>query len=282
MSNATKENLKGSVRGYRSRRKLFYTSFFLSSVVAIFLFIFIVIVGNGNDNGNGNGESEINNAEVNIRRTDERKSANEIIGTLSAHPLRSIDYGVKKTPVVMIRSTLSKSLHQRFLQELLYSCTEKELNLNTEVDNRVKVPYYIYEGYFHSLRTNDKIFSRNPNPMIGKDFMKPPAERFTRAFFDTFRYVNRNIFNKLKDDLYQASSSLSSDHNKDDICSILANWIDKGQHFGDLSIQIHYGKGNIEKLKSGAAWHTGACCVSNMFIYPLTSFLVTFLHKNRC
>eukprot|EP00579_Thalassiosira_antarctica_P024248 CAMPEP_0201985660 /NCGR_PEP_ID=MMETSP0904-20121228/87784_1 /ASSEMBLY_ACC=CAM_ASM_000553 /TAXON_ID=420261 /ORGANISM="Thalassiosira antarctica, Strain CCMP982" /LENGTH=175 /DNA_ID=CAMNT_0048539397 /DNA_START=56 /DNA_END=583 /DNA_ORIENTATION=- len=45
---------------------------------------------------------------------------------------------------------------------------------------------------------------------------------------------------------------------KEDVCYVLAKWIDKGFHFGDLSVQIHYGRGNEEKLTSGAAWHADA------------------------
>lgn len=115
---------------------------------------------------------------------------------------------------------------------------------------------YVYEGYYHSLPTEDKIYSKNPNPLIGKDFMKPAAGSFTRAFFDAFRHVNSEIFDKLKKDLMQASSFNST--GIEDVCYLFAQWIEKGHHFGDLSIQIHYGKGNEDKLASGAAWHADA------------------------
>jgi hypothetical protein len=39
---------------------------------------------------------------------------------------------------------------------------------------------------------------------------------------------------------------------------VLAQWIEKGHHFGDLSVQIHYGVGNEQKLKPGQAWQTDA------------------------
>jgi hypothetical protein len=37
---------------------------------------------------------------------------------------------------------------------------------------------------------------------------------------------------------------------------VLAQWIEKSHHFGDLSVQIHYGVDDEQKLKSGQAWHT--------------------------
>ena len=39
---------------------------------------------------------------------------------------------------------------------------------------------------------------------------------------------------------------------------MLAQWIEKSHHFGDLSVQIHYGVGNEQKLKPGQAWQTDA------------------------
>lgn len=156
----------------------------------------------------------------------------------------------------MIQNKLDDQLHKRFLEEHLYSCTEDELNHIPELDNRVKEPVYVYEGYYHSLPTNKKIYSRNPNPLIGKDFDKPPASLFTRAFYDAFRYINKDVFDTLKHNLLAQSSYNTT--KQEDVCYILANWIDKDKHFGDLSIQIHYGKGNEQKLISGAAWHTDA------------------------
>lgn len=265
--NETKENLKGSVKSYNSRRNFIHSTFIFIflSVAVIFIFKSVTVKDFGERKSNAITESlRQNNNKLQFSLNDEKHNKHiidsvesnkmniEIFGTISSNPIRNIDYGVQNTPIVMIKSELSKSLHERFLKEFLYSCTETELNLNTDLDNRVKVPYYIYEGYFHSLPTNNKIYSRNPNPLIGKDFMKPPADAFSRAFFDTFRYVNKDIFTKLKDNLLQASSHEA----KDDDLSILASWIEKDYHFGDLSIQIHYGKGNIEKLNN--CWHTDA------------------------
>ncbi|KAL7549340.1 hypothetical protein ACHAWF_012610 [Thalassiosira exigua] len=165
----------------------------------------------------------------------------------------------------MIRDSMDGQLHRRLLEEHMFSCSETELNDISELDNRVKVPVYIFEGYYHSLPSNEAVYSKNPNPMIGKDFMKPAASPLLRAFFEAFRAVNSQIFDKLKQDLLQASSfDDSSDSieensaNPKDVCYLFAEWIDRGLHFGDLSIQIHYGQGNEKKLKSGVAWHNDA------------------------
>lgn len=186
----------------------------------------------------------------------------EKVGTISNHPIRSIEYGVQSTtPVVMIRSSLDERLLQRLLEEHLYSCTEDELNHNfPELDNRVDAPVYVYEGYYHSLPTSKKVYSKNPNPLIGTDFDKPAATPFTRAFYDAFRVVNKDIFDRLKQDLIAASSfnNETMEEGREDVCHLLAKWIERGYHFGDLSVQIHYGRGNEEKLTSGRAWHTDA------------------------
>jgi hypothetical protein len=115
---------------------------------------------------------------------------------------------------------------------------------------------YVYEGYYHSLPTSQTVYSKNPNPFIGTDFDKPAATPFTRAFYQAFRSVNKEIFDTLKYNLLEASTFKATGN--DDVCSVLAQWIDKGYHFGDLSIQIHYGQGNEQKLKSGVAWHQDA------------------------
>lgn len=181
-------------------------------------------------------------------------------GTIANLPIRNIDFGVQSTPVVMIRASLDEQLHKRFLEEHLYSCLEEDLNSIQELDNRVKPPVYVYEGYYHSLpSTSEEIYSKNPNPLIGKDFMKPAAPPFTRAFYDAFRVVNKEIFDKLKDNLLEASSfNNNNTMAEENVCYLLAKWIEKGYHFADLSIQIHYGRGNNEKLTSGVAWHTDA------------------------
>lgn len=157
----------------------------------------------------------------------------------------------------MIRASLHEQLHKRFLEEHLYSCLEVELNRIPELDNRVNAPIYVYEGYYHSLPTSEPVYSKNPNPLKGFDFMKPAASPFTRAFYDAFRHVNKEIFDRLKHELLRVSS-FNSTNTKEDVCYVLAKWIDKGFHFGDLSVQIHYGRGNEEKLTSGAAWHADA------------------------
>ncbi|KAL7534153.1 hypothetical protein ACHAXR_005665 [Thalassiosira sp. AJA248-18] len=179
-------------------------------------------------------------------------------GTIVDHPIHKVDYGVQNTPVVMIRASLDDQLLDRFLEEHLYSCPEEELHDFPGLDNRVKKPVYVYEGYYHSLPTSETVYSKNPNPFIGSDFDKPSASPFTRAFYDAFRVANKEIFDRLKQNLLLASSFNNNTMQEEDACYILATWIDKGYHFGDLSIQIHYGQGNEDKLTSGRAWHTDA------------------------
>lgn len=233
---ATKENRKGYTRSFYNRRR---------PIAATCLLIFVSVL--------------IWWLHVVHERSLERPPVlvSERAGTVAERPLRNINYGVQSTPVVMIRTSLDPKLHKRFLEEHgPYSCLEAELNRIPELDNRVKVPTFVYEGYYHSLPTSEKVYSMNPNPLIGRDFMKPAASPFTRAFYDAFRHVNKEIFDRLKLDLLTASRL--SNNAEEDICYILAQWIERGVHFGDLSVQIHYGRGNEAKLTSGAAWHTDA------------------------
>ena len=233
-SSYTKENQKGHSRSYNYRRRIVIVLCILISVSFVIWQLF----------------SKLSTSSISSSTSDN-------VGVISNQPIRNIEYGVQSTtPLVMIHSKLDDQLHKRFLEEFLYSCTEDELNNIHELDNRVKEPVYVYEGYYHSMPTNEKIYSRNPNPMIGKDFDKPPASQFTRAFYDAFRYINRDIFDTLKHNLLAQSSYNNT--KQEDVCYILANWIEMDKHFGDLSIQMHYGKGNEQKLISGAAWHTDA------------------------
>ena len=188
--------------------------------------------------------------------TRSQSTTNVDLGSLTDRPIHKINYGVQSTPLVMIRSSLDEELLTRFLEEHLYSCAEDELNNIKELDNRVKEPVYVYEGYYHSLQTSKHVFSRNPNPLIGKDHHKPAAEPFTRAFFDAFRVVNNDIFDSLRKRLVEASAF--EETQTEDVAYMMAKWIEQGHHFGDLSIQIHYGDGNEQKLTSGMAWHTDA------------------------
>lgn len=235
--NTTKENRKGHTRSYYYRRKLVIAAVLL--VLALKL-IWPVIV-------------ECINVAFALSYPK-----NE--GSISDHAIRSINYGVQNTPVVMIRSKLDDQLLHRFLEEHLYSCSEKELNDIHELDNRVKPPVYVYEGYYHSLSTSDTIWSKNPNPLIGTDFDKPASPPFTRAFYSAFRDTNKNIFDTLKYNLLEASTYYNNNNTmqEEDVCYLLAQWLERGLHFGDLSVQIHYGHGNEQKLISGAAWHTDA------------------------
>lgn len=237
---ATKENLKGRARSYNyyfQRRPIFVVVAFILLSAAISI-VWRLVTSRS-------------------RRVAAVANGNENYGKVANRPLHAIERGVQSTPLVMIRSSLDDDLLQRFLEEHLYSCPEKELQDVPGLDVRVHPPVYVYEGYYHSiLQTDETIYSRNPNPLIGKDFDKPPASKFTRAFYDAFRFVNKEIFDRLKHNLLRASSYNKT--GKEDVCYVLAKWIERDYHFGDLSIQIHYGQGNKEKLVSGMAWHTDA------------------------
>jgi hypothetical protein len=238
----TKENHKGSTRSYyHSERK--------SRTIVVGLVLWLVAT-----------VAYIVRIRIHGRTGPEPQ---EFLGRWNDVPLHPIDRGVDDTPLVMIRSQLPDDLLQRFLLEHLYSCDEDGLNAVPELDNRVKPPVYVYEGYYHSLPTSGTVYSKNPNPLIGRDFDKPAAAPFTRAFFQAVRTVNRDVFDTLSERLLEASSSsCPSNHNGTqpdvEVSCLLARWIRTGRHFGDLSVQIHYGKGNQDKLASGRAWHTDA------------------------
>ena len=65
-----------------------------------------------------------------------------------------------------------------------------------------------------------------------------------------------DIFDSLRERLLEASAFEESQ--KEDVSYMIAKWIEQGHHFGDLSVQIHYGSSNEQKLVSGQAWHTDA------------------------
>jgi hypothetical protein len=196
--------------------------------------------------------------------------------------IHQIEYGVplgkdSRVPLVMIRLKLNPNVHERFLQYPMFSCDESELSTFKELDNRVKPPVYIYEGYFHSLPTNEAIFSRNPNPLIAIDFMKPAAGLSIRAFFEAFRSINKKIFDKISNELITSSYTYSREKPEQDICFILAKWIQNGYLFGDLSIQFHYGRGN--EATFNRAWHSDA--ENSLFHLAVTIRGNRVLHSKR-
>lgn len=163
-------------------------------------------------------------------------------------PIHTIEYGIfrnrpKRTPFVMIRSKLGPQVYSRFLDSPLFSCPQSELesyHLHSAVDYpKSKATHTYYEGYFHSLKTSDPIFSRNPRS--GKEFQKPAAGDFIRAFYEAFRRVNAQVFDRLRLDLNTSAISRHPRDPEEDICGILAKWIGDGLHFGDLSVQLHFG-----------------------------------------
>ena len=165
-SSSTKENQKGNTRSYNNRRRIVIILCILISVSFVIRQLFAKLLTSST-----NSISD--------------KIGSEKVGRISNQPIRNIEYGVQSTtPLVMIQSRLDDQLHKRFLEEHLYSCDEDELNSIPELDNHVKEPVYVYEGYYHSMPTSEKFYSRNPNPLIGKDFNKPPSDQFTRAFYD--------------------------------------------------------------------------------------------------
>lgn len=200
---------------------------------------------------------------TNIENQTHSSHADLKIITNSINPREKsvIVYGVpldsqKRTPLSMLHMSIDNLILDHFLEESMFSCEEIELNNFDGLENRVKVPIYIYEGYYHSLKTKDKIFSKNPNPKIGLDFMKPPASNFIRSFYEAFRIANQGFLDRLREELVADAKSRISSESESDVCLEFAKWIDEGRIFGDLSIQIHYGKGNEETFPN--AWHTDA------------------------
>jgi len=251
-----KENRKGSTQrfySYYKRRRII-----ISALVLLSLIIFTIFCKRSKSKTSGKQHGQ---------------AATKVVGSL----VHQIEYGVQSTPMVMIRSSLDEKLLQRFLEEHLYSCAEDELKNIQGLENRVKEPVFVYEGYYHSLQTNKNVFSKNPNPLIGKDEHKPAAAPFTRAFFDAFRVVNKDVFDTLRENLVKASGFKETQN--EDVSYMLAKWIERGHHFGDLSVQIHYGRGNEEKLVSGQAWHTDAA--NSLLHLAVTLRGYRILHSRR-
>ena len=114
----------------------------------------------------------------------------------------------------MIRKNIDNDVLDKFLQSPMFSFkTESELPsllLTKAVDfPRSRNSHTYYEGYFHSLRTSDPIYSRNPRS--GKEFMKPPADDFIRSFYESFRRLNENSFKKLEQQLENLKSRYDND-----------------------------------------------------------------------
>lgn len=176
-------------------------------------------------------------------------SEKEKVGRIVHHPLHNIDFGAKSQPVVMIHDEIDDDLHSQWLKEHLHSCTEAELKDMSGLENDYFTDYGMN---YHTMPTNKAVYSKHINPTISKEFSKPAAPPFTRAFYIAFREVNKEIFDTLKYNLWEASSYHTNNNTittigseqHEDVCSIFASWIDKGFHFGDIALQIQYGQGS--------------------------------------
>jgi hypothetical protein len=204
-------------------------------------------------------------------------------GELVSQPIHSLTYGTvlsgrKRTPLVMIPMKLNDSLHHHLLKDPMFSCNQSDLDTMSSLDRRVHPPVYIYEGYFHSMSANLPIYSRNPNPLIGVDFMKPPAADYLRAFYTTFRQVNSAIWDSLMEALFASARIRNQLYPEQDVCHVLASWIAQDRLFGDLSIQIHYGEGNDKNFPRG--WHVDA--ENSLLHLAVTLRGSRVLHSKRC
>ena len=273
VTTATKENRKGYARSFHYRRRPVVVASCAACLLALAACLTWWLL-----RAVPPAKNEDKLAAEQPLKEDKDVIVGERAGTVATRPLHNIVYGVRSTPLVMIQSSLDPQLHERFLEEHLYSCLEADLNQIPELDKRVKAPTFVYEGYYHSLPTENKVYSMNPNPLIGHDFNKPAASQFTRAFYDAFRQVNKEIWDTLKQNL-MTSASQQSTNTEEDVCFLLAQWIEKGFHFGDLSVQIHYGQGNEAKLISGAAWHTDA--ENSLLHFAVTLRGSRVLHSKR-
>lgn len=169
----------------------------------------------------------------------------------------SILQGIRRTPVVMIRGNLHYDVLQLLSQDPIFVSEEKfltNLHMSKAVDYvRAKDTHFYYEGYFHSRLNPDPILSRNPRS--GQEFKKPPAGDILRAFYESFRRVNQQTFDLLRQHLILNAKLRSPEKPQLDICGLLAQWISEGRVARDLSIQLHYGS-HIHGPQ--LFWHTDA------------------------
>jgi hypothetical protein len=148
-----------------------------------------------------------------------------------------------RTPTVMIMSRLTPEVHDRFLKSPMFTSNESELvkfGLKKTIDYpKSKDIHTYYEGYFHALPQSSTYYSRNPRH--GKNFDKSPAGDFLRAFYEGFRRANNATFETLRRRLWFSAVSRHPRFPQNDTCGHVARWLERGFHFADLSVQIHWG-----------------------------------------
>ncbi len=216
------------------------------------------LVPNRNSHGNNNNDKskELNTKEKtltklpeNVNQGAKKDSPDPIqVGKGPIPGLHEIKYGTfddhhKRVPIVVIRSKLPPDVHERFLHSPAFNCSEDQLE-NFGMMKAVDYPksaktHFYYEGYFHTLPTRKQVFSRNPR--TGKDFNKMAAGDFIRAFYQGMREVNRPLFKLLEKKLLESALQRNRLNPYNDTCGYVAKWLSKGLHFGDLSVQIHFG-----------------------------------------
>lgn len=163
----------------------------------------------------------------------------------------------ERVPFIMIQSKLSEKIYGNLLKLDIFQANETDLQrfgLQKAIDYpRSRDTHIYYEGYFHSLPTNQPIKSRNPRS--GAEFNKPAAPLYVRSFYESFRRKNSHILDDLRILLNDSAMSRSSEDPYQDVCGVLAKWIGDGLAFSDISVQLHYGS----KIKGDELfWHSDA------------------------
>ena len=79
---------------------------------------------------------------------------------------------------------------------------------------------------------------------------------FIRAFYESFRRVNKNTFALLQQRLHASALTRHPLYPANDTCGRVASWLQRDLHFSDLSVQIHFGPAWIKGAE--LFWHNDA------------------------
>eukprot|EP00933_Yihiella_yeosuensis_P041469 TRINITY_DN35867_c0_g1_i1.p1 TRINITY_DN35867_c0_g1~~TRINITY_DN35867_c0_g1_i1.p1 ORF type:complete len:300 (-),score=64.79 TRINITY_DN35867_c0_g1_i1:229-1128(-) len=154
----------------------------------------------------------------------------------------------EKTPI--IKTQLSEDLRQYLFSSLPSELDELLAAGFEKCEDYPDFPDHHYiEGYYHALRGHHNQKVESVHPKFAVDLDRQSAPKQFSAFCEAFRRANAPMFAALQE-------SLERDRNS----QTLADVLQRGGHFADLSVQIHWG----EEVPADQGWHTDA---ANSFLH---------------
>lgn len=160
-----------------------------------------------------------------------------------------------QAPVLDAAPVIRAQLHGDLRAFLLSSLPASRADLGAvgfeqHVDHPGRPDHQYLEGYFHASAGDFGKCVDSVHPRLGEDLSRRPAPAPIFAFYEAFRRANGELLARIREEL-----------SRQRLMQQLASVLERGHHFADLSVQLHWGEAIPA---SDVAWHMDA---ANSFLH---------------